>query len=142
MAAEQATFEIARMARLLGVSRSGFYDWARRDAAGPSAAEQRRTELTTKIAAHHADSDQTYGSPRILAVLREAGERVSGKTVAKLMRQAGIAGMRARAAKIEATLVCRSEPGRGTTIEVLVPDESIDRFPASSRPTEVAPSVR
>jgi transposase InsO family protein len=96
MAAEKATFEIARMARLLGVSRSGFYDWARRDAAGPSAAEQRRTELTTKIAAHHADSDQTYGSPRILADLREGGERVSGKTVAKLMRQAGIAGISPR----------------------------------------------
>ena len=54
----------------------------------------------------------------------------------------GIAGMRARAAKIDATLACRSEPGRGTTIEVLVPADVIDRFPASSRPTEVAPSVR
>ncbi len=54
----------------------------------------------------------------------------------------GIAGMRARAAKIDATLVCRSEPGRGTTIEVLVPDAVIDRFPASSRPTAVVPSVR
>jgi len=54
----------------------------------------------------------------------------------------GIAGMRARAAKIGAQLDCRSEPGRGTTIEVVVPDELIERFPASSLPTTPTPSVR
>ena len=79
------------------MSRSGFYDWARRQAAGPSPAQQRRSDLTAKIITHHVDSDQVYGSPRILADLREAGEQVSGKTVAKLMRQAGIAGISPRA---------------------------------------------
>jgi PAS domain S-box-containing protein len=54
----------------------------------------------------------------------------------------GIAGMRARAAKIDAVLECRSEPGRGTTVEVVVPDAVIARFPAASRPTEPTPSVR
>jgi putative transposase len=102
MEAEKATpdnvdgFEIARMARLLQVSRSGYYDWARRQAAGPSPAQQRRSDLTAKIIKHHADSDQVYGSPRILADLREAGEQVSAKTVAKLMRHAGIAGISPR----------------------------------------------
>jgi len=70
MAAEKATpdnsagFEIARMARLLGVSRSGYYDWARREAAGPSPAAQRRTELTSKIEVHHAESDRVYAGRR------------------------------------------------------------------------------
>jgi nitrate/nitrite-specific signal transduction histidine kinase len=50
--------------------------------------------------------------------------------------------MRARASKIGARLDCRSEPGRGTTIEVAVPDEVIERFPASSLPTAPTPSVR
>ncbi len=54
-------FEIARMARLLEVSRSGYYDWARRQAAGPSPAEQRRTELTGKIIEFHTASDRVYG---------------------------------------------------------------------------------
>jgi signal transduction histidine kinase len=54
----------------------------------------------------------------------------------------GIAGMRARAAKIGAALECRSQPGRGTTIEVIVPSEVIERFPASSLPTAPTPSVR
>lgn len=89
-------FEVARMARLLGVSRSGYYDWTRRQAAGPSPAQQRRSDLTAKIIDFHAASDQVYGSPRILADLREAGERVSGKTVAKLMRHAGVVGISPR----------------------------------------------
>lgn len=84
------------MARLLIVSRSGSYDWARREAAGPSPAQQRRSDLTSKIMASHAASDEVYGSPRILADLRQAGEQVSGKTVAKLMRRAGITGISAR----------------------------------------------
>jgi putative transposase len=96
MEAEKADFEVARMARLLEVSRSGYYAWTQRQAAGPSLAAQRRSDLTAKIIKHHADSDQTYGSPRILADLRETGEQVSAKTVAKLMRQAGIAGISPR----------------------------------------------
>jgi transposase InsO family protein len=102
MDAEKATpgnvggFEIARMARLLNVSRSGYYDWARRQAAGPSPAQQRRSDLTSKIIDHHAESDRVYGSPRILADLREAGEHVSAKTVARLMRHAGIVGISPR----------------------------------------------
>ena len=77
MEAEKATpdnvdgFEIARMARLLEVSRSGYYDWApgRSRASGAAAPQRSRQIIPT------TDSDQVYGSPRILADLREAGER-------------------------------------------------------------------
>ena len=37
----------------------------------------------------------------------------------------GLAGMRARADRIRATFSCRSEPGKGTTIEVIVPESAI-----------------
>jgi putative transposase len=58
MDTERATHEIARMARLLEVSRSGYYAWAERQAAGPGSAQQRRDELTVKIIGFHADSDR------------------------------------------------------------------------------------
>ncbi len=96
MDTQRATFEVARMARLLDVSRSGYYAWSERQAAGPTPSQQRRQQLTVKIRRFHADSDHVYGSPRILADLRADGERVSAKTVAKLMRVAGIAGISPR----------------------------------------------
>ena len=62
-----------------------------------SPAQQRRAVLTERIIAFHAESDHVYGSPRILADLRAAGETVSAKTVAKLMRASGITGISPRA---------------------------------------------
>jgi putative transposase len=56
----------------------------------------------TRIQAIYAASEGTYGSPRICRALTKAGEAVSRKRVARLMRQAGL---RARAAK-----VCRRNP--------------------------------
>lgn len=41
MAAEKADFPAKTMARLLGVSRSGFYDWLRREPPGDPWAEER-----------------------------------------------------------------------------------------------------
>ena len=96
MDAEKASHPVARMAQLLAVSRSGYYAWSKREQAGPSPAQQRRHQLTTKIITVHDASDQVYGSPRILADLREAGEQVSRKTVAKLMRSKGIVGISPR----------------------------------------------
>ena len=93
---EEPGFEIARMATLLQVSRSGYYAWQRRQQAGPTPRQQRRTALIDKITTFHADSDHVYGSPRILADLREDGETVSRKTVAKLMRSNGIVGISPR----------------------------------------------
>ncbi|NDL55882.1 hypothetical protein [Phytoactinopolyspora mesophila] len=75
MEAEKATYEVVRMARLLGVSRSGFYDWQARQSAGASPRQQRRAVLTEKIKRFHAASDHVYGAPRILADLRDDGEQ-------------------------------------------------------------------
>jgi putative transposase len=91
--AEKADHDITRMAELLEVSRSGYYAWKVRMSthAGPRAA--RRADLTAKVLAAHQASEGVNGAPRILADLRCEGEVVSRKTVAKLMRQQGIAGI-------------------------------------------------
>lgn len=94
--AEKATYPVLRMVDLLGVSRSGYYAWADRRGAGPRPRAARRADLTVKIKVAHDASDGVNGAPRITADLREGGEVVSVKTVAKLMRANGIRGISPR----------------------------------------------
>ena len=89
MHAEKSGFTIVRMARLLGVSRSGYSAWTKRP---PSARAVRRERIEAKIAWFHGESDEVSGAPRILADLREDGETISRKTVAKAMRKLGLRG--------------------------------------------------
>jgi putative transposase len=79
---------VAQLCRVLGVSRSGFYAWRSR---APSAAEVRRGELAAEITAIHAEVKGRYGSPRIHAELVSRGHECCENTVARLMREAGIA---------------------------------------------------
>lgn len=91
--AEQATYPIAVLCRALGVARSGYYAWLRH---GVSAWQQANLRLTEQIRIVHADSRQTYGSPRVHAALRQQGMCCSRKRVARLMRAAGLVGCRLR----------------------------------------------
>lgn len=86
-------FPVATMCRVLRVSPSGFYAWRKR---APSTRAQRDRALLPHIEASYKRSDATYGAPRILEDLREIGERVSQKRVARLMRQAGLVGVSRR----------------------------------------------
>src|SRR5680860_682082 len=90
MHAEKSNFTITRMARLLEVSRSGFYAWLKRE---PSKRAIRAEEIEQKVSWFHGDSDGGSGSPKILADLRDDGEIISRKTVAKTMRKLGLRGI-------------------------------------------------
>ena len=90
MLAEKSNFTVARMARLLEVSRSGFYAWCRRT---PSKQAIRQERIEQKITWFHGASDDVSGAPRILADLRDDGEVISRKTVAKAMRRLGLRGV-------------------------------------------------
>jgi putative transposase len=103
---EGQRFSITRMARLLKVSTSGYYQHVKRRAATYlTPRQQRRADLAVKIFDVHADSGGTYGSPRITDELRERGEVVNYKTVAKIMAQIGIEGISPRTFKVRATVV-------------------------------------
>ena len=91
IATEKAWYPVALMCRVLQVSRSGYYSWCKRPAAERVGKDQR---LTLEVAAIHAESRGRYGSPRVHAELRERGQRIARKRVARLMRAAGL---RARA---------------------------------------------
>ena len=93
MSANQARFRVATMARVLGVSPSGYYAWRRRP---PSARAEADAELTTRVREIHARSRGTYGAPRIHADLADDGVSVGRKRVARVMRAAGIAGVSRR----------------------------------------------
>lgn len=71
------------MCRVLGVARSGFYAWLK-EPLSTRAHEDLR--LVARIRTFHAESDFSYGSPRIFKDLREAGETCSLNRVARLMR--------------------------------------------------------
>jgi len=86
-------FPIAALCRVLGVSPSGYYAWSER----PSSARAQADEiLLGQIRAIHARSRGTYGARRIRVELRAQGMRCARKRVARLMRQAGLAGAQRR----------------------------------------------
>jgi putative transposase len=83
--------DVAVACRLLGVSRSGYYEWKGRP---ESAREARGKELLKMTERVHAGSRSSYGSPRVAAELRLGlGEQVNRKRAERLMRQAGIQGI-------------------------------------------------
>jgi len=93
IAAERASFSVALMCQVLGVSRSGFYDWAKR---APSRRTVDDRSLSQQIRQIHRDSRGVYGAPRITAQLRAQGLRVSRKRVARLMRAGRLQGRHLR----------------------------------------------
>jgi putative transposase len=93
MKANQATWPVTTMARLLKVSTSGFYAWLGR---GPSKRACSDAELLARIQAIHTRSRGTYGMPRIHFELTEQGVHVGRKRVARLMRLAGLCGVSRR----------------------------------------------
>ncbi len=115
ISAEKARTPVSMCCELLGVSRSGYYDWARR---APSDRALTDAWLVDRIQTIHADNRGVYGARRVHAELRLAeGIRVGRKRVERLMRQAAISGL------------VRKKRGR-TTIRVpgvRVADDLVDR---------------
>jgi transposase InsO family protein len=83
MQAEKAHYPIRVMARVLGVTPSGYSAWRGRPLIRPHV--YRNTILRGRIRIIHAESRGTYGSPRVTRALREEGMPVGRNRVIRLM---------------------------------------------------------
>jgi len=89
--AEKASYPIALLCRVLGVTRSGYDAWTR---CGASARATTDEVLTEQIVLIHARSRRTCSVLRVHAALRASGVRCGSHRVARLMRAVGLAGCR------------------------------------------------
>jgi putative transposase len=91
ISAEKASYPIALMCRVLGVNRTAFHAWTRRQ---PSKRETDDRLLSERIVEIHRENRGVYGARRIHAELREADNiRVGRQRVERLMRKAGVSGL-------------------------------------------------
>ena len=79
------------MCRILEVARTGFYAWIHQPLSDRAIEDER---LLERIRESYAASGGIYGSPRVLLDLREAGEYIGRKRVARIMRTHGIRAIR------------------------------------------------
>jgi putative transposase len=85
---EKVAFPVAVLCRVLAVSASGYYAHQRRSV---SPHQSRDQNLAKRVRAIHTANSRRYGSPRIHAELKAAGECVGRKRVARLMREQNLA---------------------------------------------------
>jgi putative transposase len=125
MSASQAIFPIAAMARVLGVSESGFHAWRQRPRSAHATAD---AALLKHVRTIHAGSCGTYGVPRVHAELRAGGEKHGRKRIARLMRAAGLVGASRRRNGITTTRRDR---------EARPAPDLVDRNFVASRPNQL-----
>lgn len=82
--AGKASYPVAVMCRVLGVSRAGYYAWSKRE---PSRHAIEDAQLSAAVKEIFVKSKQRYGSPRVHAELEELGVTVGRKRVERLMRE-------------------------------------------------------
>lgn len=100
---------ILALCQTLDVSPSGYYDWQLRlTSPGPRAIQNQA--LTEEIKAIHAQSRQTYGSPRIVMELRKSGARHGRNRIARIMQEKGLCGRQKGRYRVQTTDSNHDEP--------------------------------
>jgi putative transposase len=90
---QQTVFRVAVMCRVLQVSRSGFYAWARR---GPSQRTQANHALLVRMRILHQQTREAYGARKMWQRLNRDGQVCGRHRVARLRREAGLVALRRR----------------------------------------------
>jgi putative transposase len=87
MAKLSGRYGVEKMARVLKVSRSGYYAWVDRS---PSARELGTVELTEQIRDIQRQVHHRYGTPRVTKELARRGCSVGHNRVARILREKGL----------------------------------------------------
>ena len=94
---QQKAWPITLMCGVLGVSRSGYYDWAVRH---PSQCVRSNTALDRRIGEIFAGHRQRCGAPRIAEALHDEGFTCSENRIARRMRILGLKAIQAKKFKV------------------------------------------
>ena len=113
--ARRPEMSISTACRVLGVSRSGFYDWRARADAPPSERDLENAELVEEIRAVHAEFP-SYGSPRVHQVLVRRNRCVGRHRVARLMRDNDVRAKRGRMLRKRRTAPPKRRPEVGDLV--------------------------
>jgi transposase InsO family protein len=87
VAREKKAYPVAVLCRIMGVSRSGFYDYLKRQQRPP---DRERQTLLADMKDIAEGSNYSYGSRRMMRALQAFGHRVGRSQTRRLMRDAGI----------------------------------------------------
>jgi putative transposase len=93
---------VRRLCLYLEASPSGFYDWERRQVQ-PGTRTLENQALAQEIKNLHAQSRETYGSPRLVQALRKKGRRHGRQRIARLMKAEGLCGRQRRRYRVQTT---------------------------------------
>jgi len=88
------------MCRVLGISRSGYYEWLNRK---PSKRSIENQTLKEAIRSVYEQSKRRLGSPKITAELRDRGVFVSRPRVARIMKEMGIRSIISKPFRVSTT---------------------------------------
>ena len=123
-------YPIRMMCRALKVSASGYYAWRIRPESQRGRYDR---ELMRVIRRLHAQSDGTYGSPRLHEELLAGGYACGRPKVARLMREAGLKGCPKRRFRVTSR--------RGNTTATNLLDQNFSADPGRSHGGGVNRSV-
>jgi putative transposase len=113
IARHQAEYPVRLMCRVLQVSPAGFYAAQRR---APSRRARTDAVLRVHVRALHAQSDGTYGAPRIADGLTTAGQPCGRHRAARLLRAEGLCGVATRRFRVPTTVADAAHPHAPNTL--------------------------
>jgi len=119
--AEKAHFSVAALCRNFGVTRQGYYAYAKRPSSQRLA---RDAELQQQVQSTFRKHRQKYGSPRILEELRREGFQASKRRVERTMRALGLSARKPHRWRVSTT---QSDPSHPVVANVLNRDFTASR---------------